>query len=147
MWFLHKKNLLTKDKFLKQNWVRCKKCAFSNSKEYVEHLFLRCNFAKLIWQVVYFTFNIPPPTNIKNLFGNLLNGIEKRTNARIPVGVGGIRAIWNSINDVIFNNANHSQFLQVIHKATYWISLWSFLLPKDQRVHMNSGCTRLMTIV
>jgi hypothetical protein len=27
-------------------------------------------FAKLVWQVVHFTFNIPPPTNIKKLFGN-----------------------------------------------------------------------------
>jgi hypothetical protein len=44
----------------------------------VEHLFIRCTFARLVWQVVHFTFNIPPPTNIKNLFGHWLNGIDKK---------------------------------------------------------------------
>jgi hypothetical protein len=33
-----------------------------------------------------FTF-IPAPSNIKNLFGNWLNGIDKNTKARIHVGV------------------------------------------------------------
>jgi hypothetical protein len=126
--------------------VPYKKCAFYDS-EYVEHLFLKCNFAKLVWQVVYFTFNIPLSRNIKNLFGNWLNGIDKITNARISIGVCAIlRAIWNCWNDVIFNNANRSLFLSVIHKATYWITLWSFLLSEDQRVHMDFGCTHLMAI-
>jgi hypothetical protein len=53
----------------------------------VEHLFIYCPFAKLVWQAVYFTFNMTPPTNIKNLFGNCLNGIDKATKARIRVGV------------------------------------------------------------
>jgi hypothetical protein len=44
----------------------------------VEHLFIRCPFAKLVWQVVFFTFNVPPPVNIKNLFGRWLNGIDKK---------------------------------------------------------------------
>jgi hypothetical protein len=34
-------------------------------------------FAKLVWQVVYFTFNILPSKNIMNLFGKWLNGIDK----------------------------------------------------------------------
>jgi hypothetical protein len=40
--------------------------------------FYRCLFAKLVWQVVHFTFNIPPLANIKNLFGRWLNGIDKK---------------------------------------------------------------------
>jgi hypothetical protein len=148
MWFLHKKVLLTKDNLSKRNWIGCKKCAFCDSEESVEHLFIKCNFAKLIWQVVYFTFNMPPPTNIKNLFGNWLNGIGKTTKARIRAGVCAILwTLWNYRNNVIFNNANRAQFLQVIHKAMYWINLWSFLLSEDQRVHMDFGCTRLMAIV
>jgi hypothetical protein len=37
-------------------------------------------------------------------------------------------------------------FRKVIHRATYWINAWSHLLPEN-RVRMNSGCTRLMRFV
>jgi hypothetical protein len=53
----------------------------------VEHLFIRCMFAKLTWHVVHFTFNIPPPANIKNMFRNWLNRIDKITKAQIHVEV------------------------------------------------------------
>jgi hypothetical protein len=88
MWFLHKSFLLTKDNLLKRIWIGCKKCAFCDSEESVEYLFLKCNFAKLLCKVVHYTFNIPPPTNIKNLFASWLNGIDKITKSRIRVGVG-----------------------------------------------------------
>jgi hypothetical protein len=52
----------------------------------VEHLFIRCMFAKLTWRVVHFTFNIPLPANIKNMFRNWFNKIDKITKARILVG-------------------------------------------------------------
>jgi hypothetical protein len=60
---------------------------FCGSEESVEHLFIECKFAKLIWQVVYFTFNMSPPTNVKSLFGNWLNCIDRKTKSRIHVGV------------------------------------------------------------
>ena len=40
---------------------------------------------QLIWCVVFSTYNIPPLTNIKNMFGNWLNSIDKKTKARILV--------------------------------------------------------------
>jgi hypothetical protein len=148
MWFLHRKALVTKDNLLKRNWIGCKKCAFCVSEESVEHLFITCNCAKLVWQVVYFTFNILPSTNIKNLFGKWLNGIDKSTKARISVGVCALLwAIWNCQNDVIFNNADLAHFLQVIHKTIYWIGLWPFLLLEEQRGDMDTGCNHLMVVV
>jgi hypothetical protein len=45
--------------------------------ESVEHLFLYCPFARIVWRMIYFTYNIPPPTNISNMFGNLLNGVDR----------------------------------------------------------------------
>jgi hypothetical protein len=97
MWFLHKKVVLTKDNLIKRKWVGCKKIAFCDSDESVEHLFIRCKFAKLVWQVVHFTFNMPPPTNIKNLFENWLNGTDRKTKSRIRVRVKAILwAIWSS---------------------------------------------------
>jgi hypothetical protein len=69
IWLLNKQVLLTKDNLIGRNWVGCKKCAFCDLEESVEHLFIVCPFAKLIWQVVYFIFNMTPPINIKTLFG------------------------------------------------------------------------------
>jgi hypothetical protein len=38
-------------------------------------------------RISFFTYNIPTPTNIKNMFGNWLNEIDKETKDRIPIGV------------------------------------------------------------
>jgi hypothetical protein len=93
---------------LKRSWSGCPNCAFCSGHETVDHLFIRCPFAKLVWQVVHFTDNIPPPTNIKNIYGQWLNGIDKKMKERICVGVCAlIWAMWNCRNDVIFNNAGH----------------------------------------
>jgi hypothetical protein len=59
MWFLYHKVILTKDNLAKRNWNGCKKCAFCDSEESINHLFFHCPFAKLIWRTIHFTFNIP----------------------------------------------------------------------------------------
>ena len=74
MWFLHKKVLLTKDNLAKRNWKGSSHCSFCGNDENIDHLFISCSFAKLIWWVVFCTYNIPPPTNVTNLFGNWLQG-------------------------------------------------------------------------
>jgi hypothetical protein len=60
MWFLNKKVLLTKDNLAKRKWTGSMKCAFCSSDESIEHLFIKCPFATLIWRVVHFTFRISP---------------------------------------------------------------------------------------
>ena len=83
-----------------------------------------------------------------NMFGNWLAGVDKQTKARIRIAVCAfVWAIWNCRNDVIFNKIGGVHFLQVVHKALYWIHLWSFLLPPQQRGLMDSGCTRMMAVV
>ena len=49
MWFLHNKVLLTKDNLAKRRWQGCTKCSFCGSEETIEHLFISCPFAKIIW--------------------------------------------------------------------------------------------------
>ena len=83
IWFLHKKILLTKDNLVRRKWTGCSKCVFCGLQESVEHLFISCSFAKSVWRVVHFTFNISPPANVTNLFGRWLNGIDKITKSRI----------------------------------------------------------------
>jgi hypothetical protein len=72
MWFLHKKVMLTKDNLIKRKWQGDEKCCFCDHKETVQHLFIECPLAKMVWRVVHMAFAIIPLTSIKNLFGNWL---------------------------------------------------------------------------
>jgi hypothetical protein len=79
MWFLYRKVILTK-----RGWTACTKCVLCGSPETIDHLFISCSFACLVWRVVHFTYNIPPPTNVNNIFGNWLNGIAKKNKGTDP---------------------------------------------------------------
>jgi hypothetical protein len=106
MWLLNRKVLLTKDNLKKRRWVGCTKCVFCDSQELVEHLFITCPLARLVWRVVHFTFNISPPTNVTNMFGNWLNGIDKKVKSQIRIGVCAlVWTIWNCQNDVVFSKS------------------------------------------
>jgi hypothetical protein len=62
---------------------------------------------------------MPPRTNIKKLFGNWLNVIDKKTKTKIRVGVYAlVWAIWNYKNDFL-NKARNAQLLQVLHRVTH----------------------------
>lgn len=147
MWFLNSKVLLTKDNLQKRKWVGCTKCCFCDAQETVEHLFISCPFAKLIWRTVNFTYDLPPPTNITNMFGNWLNGVDKFNKDRIRIGVSALCwSIWRCRNDIIFNNIKSFNFLQVIHMVAHWVQQWALLLPQDQRDTMATGCRRLLMV-
>jgi hypothetical protein len=97
--------------------------------------------------MIYFTYNIPPPTNIINMFGNWLNGVPKEIKDRICIGVSALCwSIWTCRNNIIFNNQNDTFFLQVLRLTVHWIMLWSYLLPKEQREHMVIGCNKILTV-
>jgi hypothetical protein len=148
MWFLYKKVILTKDNLAKIRWTGCTKCVFCGSKETIDHLFISYHFSRLVWRVVHFSFNIPPPMNITNLFGNWLNGIDKKTKERIRVGVCAlIWTIWNCRNEVVFNRCANPNFLQIIHRSASLIHVWSYLLPVEQQEPLDIGCNRLMAVV
>jgi hypothetical protein len=72
MWFFHKKLILTKDNLAKRRGTGCTKFVFCGYHETMDHLFISCFFARLLWPVVHFTYNIPPPTSVNYLFGNWL---------------------------------------------------------------------------
>jgi hypothetical protein len=104
MWFLSNKVLLTKDNLAKRKWKGCQKCCFCDSIETVNHLFIQCPFAKIVWRMMYLTYNIPPPANITNMFGRWLNGVRKDDKLKIRIGVSALCwAIWRTRNDIIFN--------------------------------------------
>jgi hypothetical protein len=55
-------------------------------------------------------------------------------------------AIWNVRNDFIFNMKSYPSFLHVIPLVTYWIHVWSFLQPAEERHNMDTGCNHLATV-
>jgi hypothetical protein len=75
--FLDRKILLTKDNLIKMQWKGCEKCSFRDAEESIEHLF-SYPFAKIVWLIVFSTYNIPPQNNIKNMSRNWLNGTNKK---------------------------------------------------------------------
>jgi hypothetical protein len=72
-------------KITKKGWIGCKVFFLCDSHESINHLFISCSFARSVCRVVPFTFNISPPANITNMFGNYLTGIDKRVKARIRI--------------------------------------------------------------
>ena len=144
MWFVQREVILTKDNLAKRNWNGCKKCCFCDKDETIQHLFISCPFATLIWRTVHVAYNLPPPTSIPNLFGNWLVGINKILKGHIRVGVCALLwAIWNCRNDRVFNRSRSINFLQVIFRATASIRMWSSLQRGDAGGLMAFGCNPL----
>ena len=92
MWFLNRKVLLTKDNLTKRNWNGSKKCCFCDQNETIQHLFITCPFAKMVWRIVHMAFNLKPPNNITHLFGNWLDGVSKTD--KVPIRVGVCALLW-----------------------------------------------------
>jgi hypothetical protein len=117
MRFLHNKIVLTKDNLAKRNWNGCQKCCFCD--EPMEHLFLDCPFAKIVWSMIYFAYNISAPINITNMFDNRLNGVSKNDKARIQIGISALCwSIWTCRNDMVLNKQKATKFFQVIELHT-----------------------------
>ena len=52
-------------------------------------------------------------------------------------------AIWLCRNDLVFNKKKVANFLQVIHMASGFIRMWSYLQREDRRADLATGCNRL----
>jgi len=147
MWFLYKKVLLTNANLAKRKWKGSKKCCFCDSEKTIEHLFLFCPFAKMVWRIVHISFALPPPISVSNMFGNWLYETDKKTKAKIRIGISALCwSIWTCRNNFVFNHTRSFNFLQVIHMVAHWIQLWAFLLPADQQEYLVTGCNQLLTV-
>ena len=153
MWFVHKRMILTKDNLLNRSWVGSSRCCFCDNDETIQNLFIDCPLDKLLWRTIHIAFNISPPVSINMLFGTSLIGVEPITAGRIRIGICAV--LWNycgtysdrnCTNDMIFNRQNLMNFLQVIYRASAWISMWSFLTHTDCMELLATGCNRWETV-
>jgi len=119
MWFVHKQVILTKDNLLRRRWVGSSRCYLCVHDETIQHLFIDCPLAKLLWRSVHIAFNIIPPVGIDALFGMWLNGVNPEIASSILIGICALLwAIWNCKNDMFFNKLSMINFLQVIFRVT-----------------------------
>ena len=143
MWIVHKQVILTKDTLLKWWWVGRSWYCFCDLDETIQHIFIDCPLAKLLWRTIHIAFNIVPPVSIESLFGTWLAAVEHTTAARIRIGICALMwAIWNCRNDMIFNRQHILTFLQVIFRVTTWIRMWSLLTPTVFREPLVTGCNQ-----
>jgi hypothetical protein len=80
-----------------------KSVVFGDLAETVHHLYLSCLFAQFIYSMIYFTYNIPPQTNITNMFG--VEWVDKMDKTRM------YWSIWICRNDNTFKGQMGTSFL------------------------------------
>jgi hypothetical protein len=120
LWLHHREAIFTKDNSIKRNLKGNVMCCFCDSYESIQHLFFECVLAKFIWIVIQITFGLAIPLNIKHVFSELVQRMNEKDKMLLYVGMGTIFClIWLSLNDLVFNKAPISSYMQVMFKATY----------------------------
>ena len=68
LWFFQRWILLTKDNLAKKNWTESQKCCECNGNETIEHLFLHCPYARMVWRIIFYATGLTPPRSIRHMF-------------------------------------------------------------------------------
>jgi hypothetical protein len=112
LWYLVKGVVLTKENLLKSNWQGNKKCAFCDSNETIQHLFINYHYAHFMWRLLFCCFGLPSPRSIKHMFGSWMLGVNLMTKKLILTVVSVLCwAIWTCRNDLIFDKKKSFTYL------------------------------------
>lgn len=120
LWYLRKGVILIKDNLAKRGWVGNTTGCFCNSSETIQHLFFDCHLARFVWNALFITFGIQPPTNVASLLGNWPYGVHPRLRAHFLIGVAALCwAMWLCRNNVVFNRSKTNSFVQIIFREDF----------------------------
>ena len=148
LWFLQRGVILTKDNLARKNWKGSQKCIFCNMNETIQHLFVNCPFAKMIWRIIFYATNLSQPRSIGHMFGTWLHNQHKRIRGSIWVGVAAMCwAIWRCRNDVIFNKIKCNSFMQVIFSGAFWLHFWAPLQHDEQAKDILLSMSKTLEII
>jgi len=86
LWYLQKEVVLTKDNLARKNWKGSLKCVGCNLDESIQHLFLDCHYARMVWRMVYLGTGLTQPKSIRHLFGSWLSNQNTKIRDLIWVG-------------------------------------------------------------
>jgi hypothetical protein len=141
LWLLYRVAILTKDNLVKRNWHENEMCSFCNNKEIIQHLFFDCALAKFVWRVVYLVAGLPPPNNIRHMFGSWVCNMNKNDRHIFLVGVGTMLcAIWLSCNDAVFDKIPISSSMQVIFRGMHWTRTCATFQKEVQMKTLQIAC-------
>ena len=148
LWFLQRGVILTKDNLARKNWKGSQKCTCCNMNETIQHLFIDCPFAKMIWRIIFYATNLPQPRSIDHMFGTWLRNQHKRIRGMIWVGVAAMCwAIWRCRNDVIFNKTKCNSLMQVIFRGAFWLRFWAPLQHDELAKDILSSMSKTLEII
>src|SRR3954468_1027357 len=85
--------ILMKDNLVKRNWHGSKKCVSCDHDETIKHIFFSCKVARSIWSAIQMASNLYQPSSVANIFGNWLNGIDKKLKTILRIGA--LAVIWS----------------------------------------------------
>ena len=78
LWLTLRNSILTQDNLLKRGWHGTNSCYFCGGMETIEHLFISCSVAKLMWSILCCAFNfVRKPNSVHDLFGAWLGGLNR----------------------------------------------------------------------
>ena len=106
MWLALRKSTLTKDNLIRRGWKGDDKCPFCGQKENINHLFLTCSVARLLWNILKCAFNLrDTPDTLDAVMKTWVNTFGKDEKSLVMIGVSAICwTIWKLRNSVIFDN-------------------------------------------
>ena len=134
MLYLKRGVVLTKDNLARRNWNGNKACCFCSKPKTIQHLFVKCHYAKFLWRAIHLVLGIPLPVNIELLFNNWSKQGGHKHNILLLTGAATICwLIWLTRNDTVFNNCIPKIFLQVLFRRTHWLQSWAQLQHIDDR--------------
>jgi hypothetical protein len=90
LWYLFKGVTLTKDnpaKIILKGNLACCSCS---SLETIGHLFFDCHAARFVWNTIYITLEIQPPTSTSHMFGSWLLGFNPQLRNQISLGAAAL---------------------------------------------------------
>jgi hypothetical protein len=111
-------------------------------------LLYECFYAKFIWGLSQFPFNIVPPHNVHHMFGTWLHQFGGTLKRQVLAGASTFCwAIWLSRNELIFDKSPMKTFMQVLYRGTHWLWSWPQMERHDQdKEVIRVECCRLETI-
>jgi hypothetical protein len=99
-----------------------------------------------MWRTIHISFKLKSSTSVHNLFTGWLEGLNRKRKSQILVGASAICwALWLTQNDVVFDKATTSSYLQVIFEGTYWTRYWTLLQKEEDHQFMKADCTTIET--
>jgi hypothetical protein len=115
LWYLQKGVILTKDNLLKRRWQGGSQCCFYLEDETIQHLFFDCHVAKfVVWNAIFFTFGIKPPTSVVDMLGSWLGCFSQKLRKQVWLGAAAMCwAIWLCRNDAVFNRRQPNSFCRL----------------------------------